>query len=228
MLPAARYQLNGTRVPDRFVDNTGASLRLAIFGGTGRTGRVVIEHALRHGHEVNALTRDPARINPRPQLHVVGGDVRDPAAVARTLDGADAIISTLGRQRRGPDICTEGIRTVLLTAAGNGPHRLIILSNYGVADSRRRTAYVAASWLLERAVLRDKEQMESLVRDSDTDWTVIRAPVLTNGSRTGNYRTGTDLRLSLTAKVSRTDLAEFMLTELREKAYPRRAVVITS
>ncbi len=107
---------------------------------------------------------------------------------------------------------------MLSAAAGNGPHRLIILSNYGVADSRRRTAYVAASWLLERAVLRDKEQMESLVRDSDAEWTVIRAPVLTNGSRTGDYRTGTDLRLSLTAKVSRADLAAFMLTELREKA----------
>jgi putative NADH-flavin reductase len=203
-------------------------LRLAIFGGSGRAGRVVVEHALRHGHGVNALTRDPARISPHPELRVVGGDVRDPAAVASTLNGADAIVSTLGRQRRGPAVCTEGIRTVLSAAAGNGPRRLIILTNYGVADSRDRTAYVAASWLLERAVLQDKEQMEALVRDSDTEWTLIRAPVLTNGPRTGSYRTGTDLRLSFTAKVSRADLAEFMLTELRENAYPRRAVVITS
>ena len=203
-------------------------MRLAIFGGTGRAGRVVVEQALRDGHEVSALTRDPSRIGPHAQLRVVGGDVRDPAAVALTLKSADAIISTLGRRRRGPDVCTEGIRTVLSAAAGNGPRRLIILSNYGVAESRERTAYVAVSWLLERAVLRDKEQMEALVRDSDTQWTVIRAPVLTNGPRTGSYRTGTDLRLSLTAKVSRADLAAFMLTELHENAYPNRAVVITS
>ncbi|MEV4512615.1 NAD(P)H-binding protein [Dactylosporangium sp. NPDC049525] len=203
-------------------------MRLAIFGGTGRAGRVVVEHALQHGHEVNALTRDPARIPAHARLRVVGGDVRDPAAVATTLHGADAVISTLGRQRRGPDVCTEGIRTVLSTAAGDGPRRLVILSNYGVADSRHRSAYVAISWLLERAVLRDKEQMEALVRDSDTSWTVVRAPVLTNGPRTGSYRTGTDLRLSFTAKVSRADLAEFMLTELRENAYPHQAVVITS
>ncbi|MEU8606642.1 NAD(P)H-binding protein [Actinoplanes sp. NPDC048791] len=200
-------------------------MRLAIFGGTGRAGRVVVEQALRDGHEVSALTRDPSRIGPHAQLRVVGGDVRDLAAVTLTLKGADAIISTLGRRRRGPDVCTEGIGTVL---AGNGPRRLIILSNYGVAESRDRSAYVTASWLLERAVLRDKEQMEALVRDSDTQWTVIRAPVLTNGPRTGSYRTGTDLRLSFTAKVSRADLADFMLTVLRENAYPRRAVVITS
>jgi putative NADH-flavin reductase len=203
-------------------------LRLAIFGATGRTGRVVVEHALQHGHEVNALTRDPARISPRPQLRVIGGDVRDPAAVAGTLEGADAIVSALGRRRRGPDICTEGIRTVLSNAADNGPRRLILLSNYGVADSRHRTAYVTVSWLLERALLRDKEQMEALLRDSDTDWTVVRAPVLTNGPRTGDYRTGTDLRLSFTAKVSRADLAEFMLAELRNNTYLRRAIAITS
>jgi len=203
-------------------------LRLAVFGATGRAGRAVVDHALRQGHEVRSLTRDPARIHPRAQLHVVGGDVRDPVAVARTLDGADAVVSTLGMQRRGDDVCTDGIRTVLSSAAANGPRRLIVLSNYGVADSRRRTAYVAVSWLLERAVLRDKEQMEALMRASDTDWTIVRAPVLTNGPPTGRYRTGTDLRLSFTAKVSRTDLAEFMLTALHDNAYVRRSVAISS
>jgi putative NADH-flavin reductase len=201
---------------------------LAVFGATGRAGRAVVDHALRGGHEVGALTRNPARIRPRARLHVIGGDVRDPVAVTRTLDGADAVVSTLGRQRGGPDVCTDGIRTVLSAAVGNAPRRLIVLSNYGVADSRRRTAYVAVSWLLARAVLRDKEQMEALIRHSDTDWTVVRAPVLTNGPRTGRYRTGTDLRLSFTANVSRADLADFMLTELHDNAYVRRSVAISS
>ncbi|MFC4999582.1 NAD(P)-dependent oxidoreductase [Dactylosporangium cerinum] len=203
-------------------------MRLAVLGATGRAGRVVVDRALQRGHEVSALTRDPARIHPRAGLHVVGGDVRDPAAVARTLDGAGAVVSALGRPRRGPDTCTDGIRTVLSAMAGGDPRRLVVLSNYGVADSRHRTAYVAVSWLLERAVLRDKERMEALLRDSDTDWTVVRAPVLTDGPRTGRCRAGTDLRLSFTARISRADLAEFMLTELHGNAYVRRSVAVTS
>ncbi|MGA5303911.1 NAD(P)-dependent oxidoreductase [Nucisporomicrobium flavum] len=203
-------------------------MHLAVFGATGRAGRVVVDEALRQGHEVRALTRDPARIRPRARLHVVGGDVRDPVAVARTLDGTDAAVSTLGRQRRGPDVCTEGIRTVLSAATRTGPRRLVVLSNYGVGDSRRRTPYVAVSWLLERAVLRDKEQMEALMLAGDTDWTIVRAPVLTDGPRTGRYRTGTDLQLSFTARVSRADLAEFMLTELVHNAYVRRSVAIST
>jgi putative NADH-flavin reductase len=204
-------------------------LRLAVFGATGRAGRVIVDQALEDGHKVSALARDPGRIRPQAQLRVVRGDIHDRTAVTATLDGADAIISTLGRQQRaGGDVCTDGIRTVLSAAARNGPRRLMVLSNYGVGDSRYRTAYVAVSWLLERAVLRDKEQMEALMRESDTDWTVVRAPVLTNGPRTARYRTGTDLRLSFTARVSRADLAEFMLAELHRNAHLRQAVAITT
>jgi putative NADH-flavin reductase len=199
-------------------------LHVAIFGATGRTGRNVVAQALRRGHRVGALTRDPTRIDRHPGLRVVAGDVRDPDAVAETLRGADAIISTLGRQRRGPDICAEGIRTVLSVMAADGPDRIVVLSNYGVADSRRPTAYVALSWLLERPVLRDKERMEALLRASDVDWTVVRAPILTDGPRTDRYRTGTDLRPTLTARVARADLAAFMLDAVQEHTYPRKGV----
>ncbi|MFI5915142.1 NAD(P)-dependent oxidoreductase [Dactylosporangium sp. NPDC051541] len=201
-------------------------MRLAMFGATGRAGRVVLERALQDGHEVHALTRDATQIEPRPRLHVVEGDVRDSAAVARTIDGADAIVSTLARPRRGPDICTEGIRSILTVAPADA--RLVVLSNYGVAASRHRTAYVAVSWLLERAVLQDKEQMEALIRAGGTAWTVVRAPILTNGPETGRLRAGTDLRLSFTAKVSRADLAGFILTELRANRYRSRSVTVTT
>ena len=200
-------------------------MHLAVFGATGRTGRVVVAHALRRGHRVTALARDPSRIDAHPGLRAVRGDVRDPAAVAATLRGTDAVASTLGRPRRGPDICAEGIRTVL---AADGPTRLVILTNYGVAESRRRSAYVALSWLLERSVLRDKERMEALLRDSAADWTLVRTPMLTDSPATGRYRAGTDLHPGLTARVSRADLAEFMLDVLGDDAYVRRSVTVTT
>jgi putative NADH-flavin reductase len=203
-------------------------MRLTIFGATGRTGRVVVEQALRHGHAITAFTRDPAQLPRRPQLRAVAGDVLNPAAIGEAIEGAQAIISTLGRRRRGLDVCTEGIRTILSTMAGSAPRRLIILSNYGVAESRHRSAYVAVSWLLERAVLSDKEHMEALVRNSEAEWTLVRAPVLTNGPQTGGYRTGTDLRLGFTSRVSRADLAQFMLAQLDNDTNLRRAVAITS
>ncbi|MEV4353327.1 NAD(P)H-binding protein [Nonomuraea sp. NPDC049625] len=203
-------------------------MHLAIFGATGRTGRVVLDQALERGHQVTALSRSPATIPQHERLRVVTGDVRDFAPVAQTIEDAHAVVSTLGRQRRGPAICTEGIRTILSAIAAGRPRRLLILSNYGVAESRHRSLYVAVSWLLERSVLRDKEHMEALVRPSETEWTLVRAPILTSGPRTGRYRTGSDLRLTFTSKVSRADIAEFMLSELEDNTYLRQGVAITS
>ncbi|ARQ69286.1 NAD(P)-dependent oxidoreductase [Streptomyces marincola] len=203
-------------------------MRLAIFGATGRSGRILIEHALQLGHQVTALARTPERIPPHERLHVVAGDVRDRAPVSRTIQGADAVVSALGRRRRGPAICTEGMRTILSAMAADGPRRLVALSNYGVAETRRRSPYVAVSWLLERPVLRDKERMEALIRASDTDWTLIRPPILTNGPRTDRYRTGAELRLTFTSKVSRADLAAFVLSELRAGEHLRQGVAITT
>lgn len=203
-------------------------MRIAVFGASGRAGRHVVEEALRSGHEVTALARNPATLPPRPGLAVVGGDVRDPVAVAATVHDSQAIISTLGRRRRGPAICTAGIRTILATIATGGPRRLVVLSNYGVAESRRREPYVAVSWLLQRAVLRDKEHMEALLRDSGAEWTVVRAPVLTDRPATRAYRAGADLRLSFTSTASRADLADLMVRRAADRAHLRGAVAIRS
>lgn len=203
-------------------------MRLAIFGATGRTGRIVVEQALQQGHEVTALSRRPEQVPPHPRLRTVRGDVRDRGPVAATLDGADGIISTLGPPRRGPQTCTEGIRTVLSALEPGDPRRLVVLTNYGVGGSRRRSAYVAVSWLLARTVLRDKEHMEALLRSSGTAWTLVRAPVLTDGPRTDDCRTGTDLVLGFTSTASRADLAAFLLAELETRTHLHRAVAITS
>src|SRR5229473_2929062 len=73
------------------------SMNLLILGATGGTGRLVVEQALAAGHNVTALVRSPERLALRnPNLHVIAGQVTDPSAVSRALNGADALISTLG------------------------------------------------------------------------------------------------------------------------------------
>ena len=63
--------------------------------------------------------------------------------------------------------------------------------------------------------------MEDLIRASDVDWTIVRPPALTTGPRTGAYRVGTDLPIRINSKISRADLAEFLLREAVEGAYVR-------
>jgi putative NADH-flavin reductase len=203
-------------------------MRYAIFGATGHTGRHLLEQALADGHEVTALARDPSTVPAHPHLRIVAGDVRDTEQVNHTVVGADAVLSALGQRRWGTTVCTDGIRTILAAMNTHGVRRLLAVSGYGVGDSRHRNLYAASMWIVLRSIMRDKTQMEELIRASDTEWTLVRPAVITEGPHTGRYRTAPDLHLGYTSKISYADLADFMLSHLTGEDLIRQAVAITA
>jgi uncharacterized protein YbjT (DUF2867 family) len=74
--------------------------------------------------------------------------------------------------------------------------------------------------------MRDKEAMEELIRASAADWTIVRPVILTNGALTGAYRTGTTLRLTPASRISRADVAHFMLGALADQQSVHCALAI--
>ncbi len=206
-------------------------MRIAVFGATGATGRHVVEQALEAGHEVTALVRDPTTLGVRhPRLEVVVGDVGQARRVEDVVRGQDAVISALGtNRRRGPvSVTSDGARAILGAMEKHGVRRLVVVSAHGAAESRNHSLYVLAVWATQGHKMRDKDWMEELIRASDVDWTIVRPPALTEGPRTGAYRTGPDLRVRITSNISRADLAEFLLGEAVEGAYVREAPIIVS
>lgn len=83
-------------------------------------------------------------------------------------------------------------------------------------------------WVALRSIMRDKARMEELIHASDTDWTLLRPAVISEGPRTGRYRTGPGLRLGYTSKISYADLAAFMLSRVTGEDLIRQAVIITT
>ncbi len=203
-------------------------MHLAVFGGTGHTGRHLLDQALAQGHTVTALARDPRGLATHERLRPVAGDVRDADVVKQVIAGSDAVLSALGQRRWGSTVCTDGMRTILPAMQAHGVERLIAVSGYGVADSRHRNLYVAIARVAIRSLMRDKEGMEELIRASATTWTIVRPALLTGGPHTGRYRTGADLRLTITSKISYADVADFMLAQLTRNDYACRAAAITS
>jgi len=112
---------------------------IALFGATGRAGRLVLERLLARGDHVRALARDPGKLVPHPGLAVVEGDARDVPAVRRAVDGADAIVCCLGMQ----DIAvpatdfSESVRGIVEAARAAGIRRVVAIASAGVlADAR--------------------------------------------------------------------------------------------
>ncbi len=211
-------------------------MRLTILGGTGKIGRLVVEQALAAGHEVTVLARDPRRlaaVAQRSGMRVVEGDVSDPDALAKAVDGANAVISALGPTGNAPDQVAklrEGMRNLIAAMDRHGVRRVVNLSGAAVdvpGDRKPLFDRVASRIvrILARYVVEAKQAEFEQLASSSLDWVAVRPPLVNDGPRTGRYRAGIDI-LRPGARISRADIADFMLAEAIEPTYIRQAPFI--
>ena len=200
---------------------------IALFGGTGRTGHRVLARALVAGYDVRMLARRPeAGSIGRESLVVVTGDVLDRNAVARTLAGADVVVSVFGHVAGSPaTLQTDGTRLIVEEMHRVGIRRIVGLSGGGVRDphDRPRVPDRIIALLLRLfagAVLADAEGHLTVLRDSDAEWTVVRAPRLTGRPGTGTYRVGW-VGVGTGTQISRDDLADFIITQISSTSFVR-------
>jgi putative NADH-flavin reductase len=200
-------------------------MKIVIFGATGGTGRQLVQEALDAGHEVTAFAREPAKLDDirHANLRLVQGDVLDRAAVESAVAGHDAVLCAIGAGAGRTTLREEGTAAIVRAMQKTGVRRLICQSSIGVGDSRANlgflTAYVIAPIFLRHAFA-DHERQEAVVRDSGLDWTIVRPPHLNDGPRTGVYRHGFPVNdTTIQSKISRADVADFMLTQLKDDTY---------
>jgi putative NADH-flavin reductase len=210
-------------------------VRLAVFGGTGRTGRLLVARALDAGHEVRALARRPATLDETrgERLAVVAGDVRDAEAVSETIAGAEAVLSALGPVADSDaDLLSAAARDIGAAAREHGARRLVWLTGAGVRDAGDRPklvdrAFGAALRLVQRRLLEDSTAAVEAIRASDLEWTIVRAPRLVDGPGGGPLYIG-PVGPGSGTKVARADVAAFMLGEALEPAHARAMPVVST
>ncbi len=204
-------------------------MQIALFGATGGTGRQVLLQALDQGHQVNALVRDPSKL---PAGHIgltpIPGDVLNQAAVDACIQGADAVVCVLGTRAGAEPIESHGTRTIVKAMQTQGVRRLIAVTSLGVGDSRDQIPYFFK--ILMRIALKKtmaaKEEQERTIMESGLDWTIVRPGGLTDGPRTGTYNSGLDKTI-MARRVSRADVADFVLRQLADDRYLRQTPAIS-
>ena len=208
-------------------------MKLLVLGGTGATGRQLVAQALERGHDVAVLVRDPGRLTFQdPRLHVHTGDATDAVAVEAALDGAAAVLSALGtrdlRALFSTRLISHSTAAVVTAMQRRGVRRIVMLSALGagasvpVAPVPLRLAFRTVF----RAVGRDKAAGETLLRSSGLDWTTVHPPSLSDAPPAGGWNAGPDLRLRGVPKLSRADVAAFMLDQAVDPRFVGQAVVL--
>lgn len=204
--------------------------RVLIVGATGGTGRQLVAQALERGLAVTALVRDPSRLTiVHPRLKVVRGDVLDAGCVAAAMSGQEAVLSALGHKRFFPPnrILSEGTGNVLRAMEAHGVSRFVCETSLGIGDSAGRLG-VYYTFFTIPVILPfyywDKTRQERIIAASPVDWVIVRPGLLINGAKRGSYRHGRGLgSFFWTVRISRADVADFMLNQLDSDTYLRAA-----
>jgi putative NADH-flavin reductase len=200
-------------------------MKLAVFGGTGRTGIHVVRKALAAGHEVTALARTPDKMGIQDaKLTVVQGDVTDRAAVDKTVAGADAVISALA-----PTVA--GMQNIVAAMKAAGITRIVVTSGAGVyrpGDNPPMASKIIS--FIIKTFSGDAYNASVGVADvldkSGLEWTLVRAPRLVDEPARGNLYVG-PLNSSMKTTLTREDYGQFLLDQLNDRSWIQKSPVIS-
>jgi len=209
-------------------------MNILIIGATRGIGLCVVKKALGEGNNVTALVRDPAKMSINHEnLKVVKGDILDRDSIAKAVAGQDIVCCSIGTPpSRGPiRIFSEGTRIVIDAMKGAGVKRLICVTGIGAGDSKNHGGFVYDKIifpLLLKSVYEDKDRQEKIIKASDTDWIIVRPAALTNGPEIGKYKVHAELTGITAGKISRADVAHFIVNQFVKPEYLTQTPLLTN
>ncbi|MEO6850691.1 MAG: NAD(P)H-binding protein [Mucilaginibacter sp.] len=216
-------------------------MHILILGPTGRTGRLVVDEALKRGHKVSVLVSHEYRLKTDPKLlDVHEGTPLNIYTLSESMQGCDAILSTLNISRTsdfpwaalrtGQDFLSLSMNNILEAAAKQQVKRIIIATTWGVGETRKYLPFWF-KWLIDHSNMRftyqDHTKAEEMLKNSDMDFTAIQPVKLTDGNEEKQVKVSINNTPKPSRTISRQNVARFMLDLLENDLYHRECPVIS-
>jgi putative NADH-flavin reductase len=208
--------------------------KILVLGATGKTGYEIASQAIQRGHNVTVMVRDPARLTlPKDSCRIIVGSVtEDQSGLNDAIEGQDAVLSALGvgKSFKPHGLIEKSVPRILQGMDLHGVRRLIFVSAYGVGATQADTPPLPRFLmkLFLRDVYDDKEAGDKILHASNVDWTLVYPTTLKDSPLTGRYRVGERMALRGLPRISRADVAHFMLSQIDDPALVRKGVLISS
>jgi putative NADH-flavin reductase len=217
--------------------STGNNYKLLIIGANGGIGQQCVEQALQAGHHVTALVRNPANLPlTHPNLTIVKSDITISGTYEKYFEGQDAVLSTLGVSGgilgdRPTTLYSQGAVNTLQAMRQHSINRAFFISASALDVSPVIPFYVrfVAKYIIQKLLKHmyaDLRLMEQAIKESPINWTIMRPPQLTDLPLTGNYRVAVNHFLKNCLRISRADVAHFMLNHIADNATYKATVEI--
>jgi len=216
------------------------SLKILVYGATGKVGTHVVDEALERGHIVTAVSRDPSRITRQHQnLSAVAGDLLNSDSIASLLVDQDVVVISvrgiIGKSKNPEDaiqrIAVEKVVNALRETGEDAP-RLIHVGGSGTLEVEPGVLWadkipkLVVPKFLELEIQGQVLALEYLRTVSDVKWSYATpAKNFTKAERTGIFRIGGDKLLEDArgrSRISRADFAVAVIDEAENAAHIRK------
>jgi putative NADH-flavin reductase len=174
-------------------------MKLLVLGATGGTGLEIVRQAVERDHHVTAFVRSPERLKEfADRINVEQGNLLDSTQLKQVIPGHDAVLSAFGP------------RVPISKADAH------LLHDFASA--------LTDAMLHFPGIVADAAAMEGVVERSGLVWTIVRPPELTDKPYTGKYRVRQGHLPFLGFRISRADVADFMLKAVEDHSSIKRIV----
>jgi len=216
-------------------------MNIAIFGASGATGTLLTQRCLAAGYNIRVLLRSPEKFPLRDQVQIVQGSPFDLASVGQTIEGADAVLSALGaKSLKKEDVLERAVPQIVAamqeTISQPKPvRRIIVLGSVGALPTSLDKQPAWRRWIVQKIVygtflkwpVASQISQWNDLSHSNLDWTMVMPPMLTNAPARGDYRIDGDALPPSGSRISRADVADFMVQQINQTQWIRKGVYIS-
>ncbi|MBB6369825.1 NAD(P)-dependent oxidoreductase [Chryseobacterium shigense] len=201
--------------------------KIAIIGGTGKSGNYLVQELLKREYSIKLLLRTPENFTTEsPLIEIVQGDARDFEAVDRLVKDCSAVISKIGQPVGEEPIFRDATKNIIQSMNFHGIKRYITITGLNVNtpfDHKNNKVKAATDWMYQNypKTTKNKQEEYEILVNSNLDWTLVRLPLIIPTSE--HFTTETNLEDCLGEKISAADLSEFLVSQIDNETYIRKS-----
>lgn len=206
------------------------NIKIAVLGGGGRTGKFLVSQLLNQGYSLKLLLRNPEDFTiENPLIQIVKGDAVDAGIINLLVNDCQVIISTVGQRKDEPLVASKATSNILNAMAVFGIKRYILLAGLNVDtpfDKKSVKTTMGTEWMKANFPIThsDRQKSYSILAASELDWTLIRVPLIEFSDL--KYEIGVSLEDCIGDKISAVDIAYFLVNQIIDVQYYRKAPFI--
>ena len=208
-------------------------MNITIIGASAGLGLETVKRGLDRNHSITTLSRTGIEIEKKSSLNVIIGDATNKADLLNSIQGADALIVTLGtgKNMKATTLFSDFAKLIVEIHSENKiAIPIIFVTGFGAGESKNYVSWLVRLFLkyMLKDVYADKTKMEEIITHSDLNWTVVRPGRLLDKPLTEKYRTENKLFKGINiGGINRADVADFLIKQAERQTELKKYVGIS-